>query len=98
MKIFNIVTSVLLLITYPIGWFCGTGISGLSGLFLSIYCMYTVFSFVQVCRIFSVIILLFELDIKKIQPIVRKYFGFIFTFQGRTMFILLYLLCSRSDA
>ena len=77
MKIFNIITSVLLLITYPIGWFCGTGISGLSGLFLSIYCM-----------IFSVIILLFELDIKKIQPIVRKYFGFIFTFQGRTMFIL----------
>ncbi len=43
MKIFNIITSVLLLITYPIGWFCGTGISGLSGLFLSIYCMYTFF-------------------------------------------------------
>ncbi|KAK8810453.1 hypothetical protein WA158_007028 [Blastocystis sp. Blastoise] len=76
MKIANIVFALLLFLCYPVGWLNSTPLT-FSGVFLSIYSI-----------VFAIILIVFEMNIPKIQPFVRKQFGFMFTFSGRTFFIL----------
>lgn len=41
------------------------------------------------CRIFAILLLAFELRIPKFEPLIKKWFGFMFTYSGRTAFLLL---------
>ena len=43
-----------------------------------------------ICRVFAILLGLFELRVKWTAPFIRKLFGFMFTYWGRTIFLILY--------
>ena len=44
-----------------------------------------------VVRIFCILLLLFELRLKRTDGFVKRYFGFMYDYVGRTAFLILYV-------
>ncbi len=41
------------------------------------------------CRLFAVLLFAFETRLKRWEPFIRKWFGFLYTYMGRAAFLLL---------
>lgn len=51
--------------------------------------------FVVTTSIFALLLIYFEVGLGKYEDFIRKYFGFMFSYVGRSIFTLLYLLSPR---
>lgn len=82
------------------------GLTGFLGLFdlarlnitsflIAVYAMYVVFQ--SICAsltsnsIFALMLLSFECRFRSMEPVLRRNFGFLFTYRGRAAFIFLYV-------
>jgi hypothetical protein len=43
------------------------------------------------CRVFALLLLLFEFRVPKTEPLIKKFFGFMYTYSGRAAFLMLYV-------
>lgn len=75
MRLLNIILAVAVLGILIGGYFLGQVGSGLSNLFMAVYGIAS-----------AVVLLFFEFGAIKIDAFLRKYFGFIYTYIGRTFF------------
>ncbi|KAK8819542.1 transmembrane protein [Blastocystis sp. ATCC 50177/Nand II] len=73
----NIILGVALILCYPIGLLTKKATLGFTSTFMMIYC---------IC--FSGLLVFFESGLGKFEDFIRKYFGFMYSYMGRTLFTL----------
>lgn len=92
MRYCDIFLGVALILCYPIGIATKKTVLSFTCCFMMVYCMYV---FIPIIRnsIFSALLIFFETGLGKWEGFIRKYFGFMYSYTGRTVFtLLLYLI------
>ena len=89
MRYGDIALGVALILCYPIGIMTKHTVLSFTCGFMMAYCMQSVFREFDISRIFSALLIFFETGLGKWEGLIRKYFGFMYSYTGRTVFTLL---------